>query len=152
MQELEYDPQKITVILDEFIESRRDMVDEFVTRLMRPVAEMPCAQAHLPEIELALSEGLANAIIHGNREDPSKLVHVWVGCVNGEQLLLVITDQGAGFDADSIPNPTVAENIYSSHGRGIFLMNRLMDQAEHRLGGRQLVLRKRVGQPDPAGA
>ncbi len=149
MLELEYDPDKVTVILDEFVESRRDLVDAFVTRLMKDVGAMSCAQGHLHEIELALSEGLANAIVHGNQEDTSKYVHVWVGCVNGEQILLVITDQGQGFDVTAIPNPTVAENIYSHHGRGIFLMNRLMDHAEHRLGGRQLVLRKRVAQPQP---
>jgi anti-sigma regulatory factor (Ser/Thr protein kinase) len=144
MQELEYDPQQVCVILDEFVESRAEAVDGFVTKLMERIAEVPCAQAHLGEVELALTEGLANAVVHGNRQDPLKFVHVWAGCIDGEQLFLVITDQGAGFDVRGIPNPTVAANIGARRGRGIFVMNQIMDTAEHRLGGRQLVLRKRI--------
>jgi serine/threonine-protein kinase RsbW len=87
---------------------------------------------------------LANAIIHGNREDPSKKVEIYGACEGHEKLLLVITDEGQGFDPAAIPDPTRAENIFSGHGRGLFLINRLMCHAEHRLGGRQVVLRKSV--------
>lgn len=144
MIECNYDTSEVVVILDEEIHSSRHDIDAVLRKLMKSIAEMPCADGHLREIELALAEALANAIIHGNRDDPKKYVHVWAGCVKGEQLILAVTDQGEGFDLKSVPDPTTAENIYSTHGRGIFLMNCLMDSAEHRLGGRQVVLRKRM--------
>jgi anti-sigma regulatory factor (Ser/Thr protein kinase) len=59
-------------------------------------------------------------------------------------LVLVITDEGEGFDPSGLPDPTVSENIFATHGRGVFLIKQLMDQAEYRKGGRQLVLRKRL--------
>jgi serine/threonine-protein kinase RsbW len=144
MIECNYDTSDVVVILDEVIQSSRQDIDAVLGRLMQQISEMPCSDGHLREIELALAEALANAIIHGNREDPEKYVHVWAGCLKGEQLILAITDQGEGFDLGSVPDPTTADNIYSTHGRGIFLMNCLMDSAEHRLGGRQVVLRKRM--------
>jgi serine/threonine-protein kinase RsbW len=55
-------------------------------------------------------------------------------------LSLVITDEGQGFDPAAIPDPTSAENIFSNRGRCLFLINRLMGKAEHRLAGRQVVL------------
>ena len=79
------------------------------------------------------------------RNIPEKRVTVWGACESGHTLLLVITDEGAGFNPASIPDPTTAENIYSDHGRGLFLINRLMSKAEYRLGGRQVVLRKHLG-------
>ncbi len=144
MIECNYDVSEVVVVLDEEIHCSRHDIDAVLGRLMKQIAGMPCSDGHLREIELALAEALANAIIHGNRDDPEKHVHVWAGCVKSEQLIFAITDQGEGFDLRSVPDPTTAENIYSTHGRGIFLMNCLMDSAEHRLGGRQVVLRKRV--------
>jgi serine/threonine-protein kinase RsbW len=144
MEECDIDPSKVQVILEEEIESRRDQIDAVLRRLMQAIRGMPCAQDHLTQIELALAEALANAVIHGNREDPSKRVHVWAGCIANEQLIVAVTDEGQGFDLAGVPDPTTAENVFNTHGRGIFLMNRLMDSAEHRLGGRQVILRKRM--------
>ena len=144
MQEYELDPANLSLMFHETVESRRDLVVESTERIMDVIRTMPCAQQHLDAVRLALTEALANAIIHGNKEDPSKKVTIWGACEAHEKLLLVITDEGEGFDPASVPDPTQAENIFSASGRGVFLINRLMCEAEYRLGGRQVVLRKRV--------
>jgi len=149
VEEFELDSLQLEPIFTEVIESRRELVDGLVGRLMDVVQSMPCAQEHLDAVRLALYEALANAIIHGNREHPEKKVKVSVACADQENLLIAVTDEGEGFDPATIPDPTLAENIYSSGGRGLFLMNCLMDQAEFRMGGRQVVLRKRVRPPAP---
>jgi serine/threonine-protein kinase RsbW len=95
-------------------------------------------------LRLALAEALSNAVIHGNREDPDKTVGICAGCDGQSQLLIAVTDQGDGFDPAVLADPTAAENICSSHGRGVFLMRRLVDEVEFNLGGRQVVLRKRI--------
>jgi serine/threonine-protein kinase RsbW len=144
MEDLKLDLNKCSRQFHYSISGDREAVVGAAEQIMETVREMSCAKGHFNEIRLALVEALANAIIHGNKEDPSKKVTVHGACEGGGQLLLVITDEGEGFDPARLPDPTVAENVYASHGRGVYLINQLMSEAEYRLGGRQVVLRKRV--------
>lgn len=144
MDEIVFEPASLVRIFDEVIESRRELVDGVVQQLMGLIRSMPCAREHLDEVEVALSEALANAVIHGNREHPDKRVRIRAACAEDRQLLLAVTDEGEGFDPALLPNRMVAESIYCDHGRGVFLIRRMMDQAEYRLGGREIVMRKRV--------
>jgi serine/threonine-protein kinase RsbW len=144
MDELLFQPAILTKVFDEVIESRRDLVDGAVQHLMDVIRTLPCAREHLHAVELALSEARANAVIHGNREDPDKRVRISGACANEQVLLLAVTDEGEGFDPALLPDATLAEAIFTDHGRGIYLISRLMDRTEHRLGGRQILMRKRV--------
>ena len=135
----------VASVFHETIESRWELLDQATERILRLVPPVANTPTGLEELRLVLSEAIANAIIHGNREDPNKKVQVCGGFEDGDRLLLVITDQGAGFDPASIPDPTSSQNIFATHGRGVFLMQRLMDKTEFRLGGRQVVLRRRLG-------
>ena len=144
MHVCEFDASHLTWVFHETLSGSRDNVADAVERIMSIIQEMPCAREHLDDVRLALTEALANAVVHGNKEDPSKKVEVSGACEAQEKLILVVTDEGEGFDPSSIPDPTVADNIYSAHGRGIFLINRTMCHAEYRLGGRQVILRKKV--------
>jgi anti-sigma regulatory factor (Ser/Thr protein kinase) len=58
-------------------------------------------------------------------------------------ILIVVRDPGAGFMPEVIPSCTVGENIYSNHGRGIFLINQLMDKVEFRKNGTEIRMVKR---------
>lgn len=111
---------------------------------MSMVQTLPCVQGSLDNIHLALLEALTNAVVHGNREDPSRVVSVCGGCDARAQLVISVTDQGEGFDTDALPDSTAPENLFASHGRGVYLMKRLVDEVQFNLGGRQVILRKRA--------
>lgn len=143
MDNCEFNTSNLKLVFHKTIESRREELHTAVEGVIEIVKRMPCACEDLEEIQLALEEAMANAIIHGNRENPTKKVEICVACEGQEQLLLVVTDEGGGFDPSLLPDPTMAQNIFSIHGRGVFLINRLMDQVEFRHGGRQVVLRKK---------
>jgi serine/threonine-protein kinase RsbW len=99
---------------------------------------MGCAAGKEREVEMALLEALANAVQHGCKNDPSKQVECCVGCDESRGLLIVIRDPGAGFDPASIPSPIVGQNLYASHGRGIYLINQLMDEVRFEKGGTEI--------------
>jgi len=82
-------------------------------------------------IEMAVRESLTNAMVHGNQEDESKSVEVIFNCHDNE-LEIEVRDQGEGFDPASVPDPTNAENLLKTSGRGIFLMRTFMDEIEWR--------------------
>jgi len=67
---------------------------------------------------------MTNALIRGNREDPTKIVNICGGCTERSELLIGVTDQGEGFDSSAVPGPTTARNLYEGHGSGVFLMRR----------------------------
>ncbi len=78
---------------------------------------------------IALTEGVNNAIVHGNKRDESKNV-VIIATIESEMLTLIVDDNGEGFNPDDLPDPLAPENIMRDCGRGVFLMRSLMDAAE----------------------
>ncbi len=82
-------------------------------------------------IEMAVRESVTNAMVHGNQEDESKSVEVILNCHDNE-LEIEVRDQGEGFDPTDVPDPTNAENLLKTSGRGIFLMRTFMDEIEWR--------------------
>ena len=94
-------------------------------------------------VELALQEALANAIRHGCGGDTSRHVQCVVTCDDDGDVLIVVRDPGSGFEASTVANPLAPENVLKPGGRGIFLINQLMDEVDFRDGGRELLMRKR---------
>src|SRR5574341_1834927 len=94
------------------------------------------------EIEMALREALANAVVHGCESDASKVVECSVSFRESGEVIIVVRDPGPGFDPASLPSPVAGENLYSTHGRGIYLITRLMDEVWFERGGSEIHMRK----------
>ncbi len=118
-------------------------VSPVIDRIMNQVKEMSCAAGKEFEIEMALREALVNAVVHGCKSDPDKIVQCCVACDNDRGLLIVVRDPGPGFDPRALPNPLVGRNIFASHGRGIYLINQLMDEVSFKRGGAEIHMRKK---------
>jgi serine/threonine-protein kinase RsbW len=118
-------------------------ISHFVDSLMLLITKCQCARGHEMDIEIALREALANAAVHGNHEDPRKHVHVRCRCKADEDVSIVVQDEGQGFDPNAVPDPTSAETIESSHGRGIYLMKSLMDEVHFDHSGAVVYMRKK---------
>lgn len=92
-------------------------------------------------IKLTLEEAITNAIKHGNKCDRSKTVTVRYA-VDSAEVVIYIQDEGAGFDPQGVPDPTVPERLSLPNGRGILLMKAYMNEVEYRCNGREIFLRK----------
>jgi serine/threonine-protein kinase RsbW len=112
---------------------------------MRFIAESLNVDGSEGDIEIALREALANAIVHGNHEDSCKHVHVTCRCTTDGEVLITVQDEGQGFEDGMVPDPTAPENLLFKHGRGIFLMRTLMDEVRHEKGGTVVYMRKKSG-------
>ena len=99
----------------------------------------------MSDVEIAVREALANAIIHGNHEDRRKYVHITCRC-EPHEVSIAVKDEGKGFDVKNVPDPTAPENIGSVHGRGIHVMKALMDEVRFEEGGVVVHMRKSAGQ------
>lgn len=78
------------------------------------------------DVLIAMTEAVNNAIVHGNKLQDDKTVVVEYE-LQARNLYFKITDQGAGFDYENVPDPTSPENIEKPNGRGVFLMRSLAD-------------------------
>lgn len=88
---------------------------------------------------VGLTEALTNAMLYGNERDPSKNVVLEVGRHEGA-LRAKIRDQGLGFDPNSVPDPTLPENLTRPCGRGLFLMRELLDEVWYNERGNEVTL------------
>jgi anti-sigma regulatory factor (Ser/Thr protein kinase) len=123
------------------------VVTEGVMRVIRAAGQV--SEEKLIQIELALQEALANAIRHGCKGDPNKQVQCCVSCDDSGEVLIVVRDPGPGFDPAAVPHPLEERNLLKSSGRGIFLINELMDEVRFADRGRELAMRK-AGRKSPS--
>ncbi len=93
-------------------------------------------------VRLALDEALANAIRHGNGNDPAKTVTVDFE-VDDEKTTIAICDQGPGFDPGEVPDPTLDENLERPCGRGVMLMRAYMTEVHYNSTGNCVHMVKR---------
>ena len=86
---------------------------------------------------LSVVECVNNAIVHGNKLSADKKVRIHFHITN-KCIEVTVTDEGEGFDPDSLPDPTAEENIEKDCGRGIFLMRHLADDVSFEDHGRKV--------------
>ena len=132
-----------------FIELRQSLASQvsaispFVDQLMRFILILRNSDGSETEIEMALREALANAVIHGNAENPHKRVHVECRCYMDGEVSISVRDEGRGFSWNTVPDPTTFENRLFTHGRGIYLMKTLMDEVSFEDNGAVVRMRRR---------
>jgi serine/threonine-protein kinase RsbW len=143
MPRCDFDGKKLLLRLDITVSATVSSIAPVVERVMELVAEIECSKGKEFEIEMALREALANAVLHGAKDDPSKQIQLCVACDEQRGMLIIVRDPGPGFNPDQVPSPVMGENIFSDHGRGIYLINQLMDEVRYERGGTEIHMVKR---------
>jgi serine/threonine-protein kinase RsbW len=143
LPEHDFDPAQLDLRVRVTLAADRKAVDPVVEQVMEYVRKMKNVEGKEDAIELALQEALANAVVHGAKEDPTKVVECIVACDEQRGILIIVRDPGPGFDPQGIPSCTMGENLYSNHGRGIFLINQLMDEVKFHKNGTEIHMVKR---------
>ena len=137
-----------------FVELHRSFVSRaadiapFVDQLMRFIQlfmeKVGTSKEAEEEIEIAIYEALANAVIHGNHENQEKQVHVACRCSMDGEVSISVRDEGEGFDSRVVPDPTEAQRLLLPHGRGLHFMKALMDEVSFEENGTVVRMRKRM--------
>jgi serine/threonine-protein kinase RsbW len=139
----EFEVKKLILRLDTVIDGHPQAVTPAVEGVMQVVRAMGCAEGKEDGVQVARQEALANAVLHGCKSDPNKKVECCVPCHESRGMLIVHRDPGEGFDPASIPSPMMGKNVFATHGRGIYIINQLMDEVRFERGGTQIHMLKR---------
>ena len=140
----QFDTTTLKMDVDVLVESTIEAINPVVEKLMRLLTTNCCPHEHEFAVETALREALANAVVHGNHSDVRKKVRVRCGYDSTKGILISVKDEGKGFDPTMLPNPLIGEHLASDHGRGIFLINMLMDETHFEDRGREICMCKCV--------
>jgi serine/threonine-protein kinase RsbW len=130
--------------------STKTALNEGVERVLEVARSCGCLNDGAVDLEIALREALANAIIHGNAYRAG--TRIFVRCYAGPRtgILILIRDEGIGFDPKQVPDPRDEDRMHLHHGRGLFLMRELMDHVEYRKGGSEVLLYKSCPEAEPS--
>ena len=93
------------------------------------------AKNQIVNCAIAVTEVVNNAIRHGNKENPQKKVFIEF-IVSGNRIKINITDQGSGFDPESLEDPLHPDNVLKESGRGIFIARQLMDDIHYKFSSK----------------
>jgi serine/threonine-protein kinase RsbW len=113
----------------------------FVKLFLHKLCDSDGSEVH---IEIALREALANAVIHGNRENPHKQAYVTCRCSMDGEVSIVVRDDGQGFDSRALLGPVDPSNTSLTRGWGIYLMRALMGEVRFEENGKVVLMRKAV--------
>lgn len=117
--------QEVTSV-DTYLESNLQSVDAAEKMVLDVAQEAGFPEEELHKISMAVRETIVNAVVHGNRYNAHKKVHLQVSRTPGE-LAVTVTDEGNGFDLASLPDPLAEENLLHQSGRGILLIRAFVD-------------------------
>ena len=110
--------------------------------LIDRVAKLGVINPETSNLFIALDEAFVNAVKHGNRNDPGKLVRITAE-LSAREARFTIEDEGEGFNVQEIPDPRDPENLFKTSGRGVLLIYNIMDEVAYNARGNRLTMVKR---------
>ena len=113
--------------LERELESTLESVDSAEQIVVAEAKALGLDEDDLYRVGIAIRESMVNAVVHGNRYNSRKKVHLKVERT-ADRLTVVVQDEGDGFDPNAVPDPLAGENLLRGSGRGVMLMQSFMDE------------------------
>jgi serine/threonine-protein kinase RsbW len=114
--------------------------------LQERVAKLGLIRPERSNLFIALDEAFVNAVKHGNKNDPNKLLKITAE-LSAKEASFTVEDEGEGFDIREIPNPCDPANLFRTSGRGVLLIYNIMDEVEYNAQGNRVKMVKRPETP-----
>jgi serine/threonine-protein kinase RsbW len=102
-------------------------------------SDIGISQDFYGKILVSTLEAVNNAILHGNRSDPEKIVNISI-TYSSNMLKIRVKDEGSGFKPDEVPDPTIPANLEALNGRGVYLMSKLADKIVYSKKGNSVTM------------
>ena len=137
-------------ILDRDYPSTLESVDVVEADILKAAVDAGFGEDEQHGIGMAVRECMVNAVVHGNRYNKNKHVHVNV-TKSMVDFTIRIRDQGEGFETEGVPDPLHDTNILRHSGRGLYLMKAFMDDVKVEKvspSGTAVTLIKKFGPPE----
>ena len=124
-------PSEATKPVETLLDSTLESVDRAEMLVADAAARIGLPEDELHKLGMAVRESMVNAVVHGNRYNLKKKVHLTVD-TSDDRLTVVITDEGDGFEVAALPDPLAEDNLLRQSGRGLLLMRAFVDEVSIR--------------------
>ena len=131
------DLNRVREKIDLELPSDLTLMNAVLEYLLGRVARLGLIEPEQSNLYVALDEAFVNAVKHGNRQDPEKLLRVTAE-LSAREAIFTVEDEGDGFDVREIPDPCDPANLFKSNGRGVLLIYNIMDEVEYSERGNKL--------------
>jgi serine/threonine-protein kinase RsbW len=128
----------LSELLDRSLPAEPEAIATVVDAISETLAQLEVPEQKRFEVALAVQEALANAVIHGCGNDPSKQVRCRLKSDPHGRIVIIVTDPGPGFSPELLSNPKQRENLHADHGRGVYLIRKLMDEVHFERNGSEI--------------
>ena len=129
------------------VDSKSSAVVEVCKEILSKLEEYNFDKDDIFAVHLTLEEAFLNAVKHGNKNDPTKKVKIDYS-VTSEKVEITITDEGEGFEPESVDDPRFGKGLYEPGGRGLLLMNSYMDIVKYSEHGNSVYMVRYKEKPD----
>ena len=133
------------------VDSKSSAVVDVCGEILSKLEEYKFDKDDIFAVHLTLEEAFLNAVKHGNKNDPTKKVKIDYS-VDSEKVEITITDEGAGFEPESVDDPRFGDGLYEPGGRGLLLMNSYMDIVKYSEHGNAVYMVRYKEKPDLTGS
>ena len=126
------------------IASSKDAAHELIDSMLLAMNDAGWEGREYFHVQMALEEALVNAVTHGNKESPDKVVEVEFK-LRDDRVVIRIKDQGAGFRPEDLPDPREDERLECTNGRGVMLIREMMTEVTYNDVGNEVTMVKTRG-------
>jgi len=135
-------PDPVHEKIDFELPSNLSLMISVLEYLLHRVANRGLVQPERSNLFVALDEAFVNAVKHGNKSNPEKLLRITAD-LSPREAIFTVEDEGEGFDVREIPDPCDPANLFRTSGRGVMLMYNIMDEVEYNARGNKVKMVKR---------
>jgi serine/threonine-protein kinase RsbW len=128
----------LSELLDRSMPADSEAIATVVDAISETLTQLEVPEQKRLEVALAVQEALANAVVHGCGNDPSKKIRCCLKSDPHGRIVIIVTDPGPGFSQDLLSDPKRRENLHADHGRGVYLIRQLMDEVHFERGGNEI--------------
>ncbi|MGB9235714.1 MAG: ATP-binding protein [Terriglobales bacterium] len=128
----------LSELLDRIMPADSEAIAAVVDAISEILTSLHVPEQKRFEVALAVQEALANAVVHGCGNDPSKKVRCRMKADPQGRIVISVTDPGPGFSPEQLADPKRGENLHADHGRGVYLIRQLMDEVHFGRSGNEI--------------
>ena len=128
----------LSELLDRSMPADSEAIATVVDAISETLTQLEVPEQKRLEVALAVQEALANAVVHGCGNDPSKKIRCCLKSDPHGRIVIIVTDPGPGFSLNLLTDPKRREHLHADHGRGVYLIRQLMDEVHFERGGNEI--------------